>query len=229
MTNPPTLGAYIRERRDYVRPRLTQRALARLLGRSQRWVSGLEMDDGAPPEDAVLAQLADAVEGDLAQMRLLAGRDADGVEPEPEPEERDPDAPIQLAARRVERGGTIEDRGLMIPIVRGEQLVGFIRGAFNLERAYGALPRRAGRRLVASRVVGEGLQPEVLPDDLVIVDLDREPQPGRLVLAIQDDDAYVKRFEAPRDDEGPATTSDEAEVLGVVVQLRRDFGAPASR
>ncbi len=227
MTNPPTLGAYIRERRDYVRPRLTQRALARLLERSQRWVSGLEMDDGAPPEDAILVQLADAIEGDLAQMRLLAGRDADGAEPEPE--QRDPDAPIQLSARRAERSGAIDDRGLTIPIVRGEQLVAFVRGEFNLEQAYGALPRRTGRRLVASRVAGDGLRPEVLPDDLVIVDLDREPQPGRLVLAIEDDDAYVKRFVAPGQDEGPATTSDEAEVLGVVVQLRRDFGAPVSR
>lgn len=227
MTNPPTLGAYVRERRDYVRPRLTQRALARLLGRSQRWVSGLEMDDGSPPEDAILVQIADAIEGDLAEMRLLSGRNADGAEPEPE--ERDPDAPIQLADRRAERGGTIEDRGLTIPIVSGEQLVAFIRGEFNLERAYGPLPRRVGRRLVASRVAGDGLQPDVLPDDLVIVDLDREPQPGRLVLAIQDSDAYVKRFEAPGDDEGPATTSDEAEVLGVVVQLRRDLGGPTSR
>lgn len=227
MTNRPTLGAYIRERRDYVRPRLTQRALARLLGRSQRWVSGLEMDDGAAPEDAILVQLADAIEGDLAQMRLLAGRDADGAEPEPE--ERDPDAPIQLADRRVERSGAIEDRGLTIPIVRGEQLVAFVRGEFNLERAYGTLPRRAGRRLVASRVAGDGLQPEVLPEDLVIVDLDRGPRPGGLVLAIEETDAYVKRFVAPGRDEGLATTSDEAEVLGVVVQLRRDFGGPASR
>ena len=227
MTNRPTLGAYVRERRDYIRPRLTQRALARLLGRSQRWVSGLEMDDGARPDDALLAQLADAIEGDLTQMRLLAGPAAPPAEPAPA--ERDPDAPIQLAARRAERGGTIDDRGLTIPIVRGEQLVASVRGEFNLERAYGALPRRAGRRLVASRVAGDGLQPAVLPDDLVIVDLDREPRPGHLVLAIEDDDAYVKRFGTPEEDEGPATTSDEAEVLGVVVQLRRDFDAPAAR
>jgi transcriptional regulator with XRE-family HTH domain len=200
---------------------MTQRALAQILGRSQRWVSGIEMNDGSPPDDDVLARIAEAIEGDIEHMRTLSGR------VQAPPEEPEADAPIQLAARRAERSEVIEDRGLTIPVVRGEQLVASWRRELDLERAFGALPRRAGRRLVASRVTGDGLQPEVLPGDLLIVDIDRDPPPGRLVLAEEQGEAYVKRFGGPDEPAGRATVNDESEVLGVVMQLRRELGPAA--
>lgn len=87
------------------------------------------------------------------------------------------------------------------------------------------------RRLVASRIVGDCMDPEIKPGDTVTVDVsDRNPRPGDLVAVLMEDgNMMVKRFDR-RDNEpilldnkGGEYRPNGAKIQGVVVYVGRAY------
>ena len=88
-----------------------------------------------------------------------------------------------------------------------------------------------GSRLIASRVSGDCMEPEIMSGDIVIVDLAaREPRPGQIVAALlRDGTMAVKRYERHRgyprlvDNKGRVYPVDGAQIQGLVVSFIRRF------
>lgn len=97
------------------------------------------------------------------------------------------------------------------------------------------VPARAelaqGRQLVASRVTGDCMEPEIVAGSEAIVDIsNRSPRPGDLVAVLMEDGSMnIKRFE--RDGVGPLLLDnkggryrpDGAKIQGVVVYVGRAY------
>lgn len=88
-----------------------------------------------------------------------------------------------------------------------------------------------GRRLVAARVTGDRMEPEVKPGDVAVVDIhDKAPRAGDLVaVLVEDGNMQIERFE--RDGIGPLLLDNRggryrpngAKVQGVVVYVGRAY------
>lgn len=85
--------------------------------------------------------------------------------------------------------------------------------------------------LIASKVSGDCMEPEILTGDIVIVDIaDKEPKPGQIVAALLNDGSMVvKRYTRERgyphliDNQGLDYPISGAQVQGVVVSVVRRF------
>ena len=76
------LGDFIRERREAIRPRMSQLALARRIGRSRPWVTQLERGhEGVMLEAGVLQAIAEALNIPPAEILRLSGASLPDVEP----------------------------------------------------------------------------------------------------------------------------------------------------
>jgi repressor LexA len=116
----------------------------------------------------------------------------------------------------IQAGGlqeAIEDREGMVPVVRGS--------------------RRAGsEKLFALRVRGESMKDAgILPDDIVVVRVQPNANPGDIVVALVEGEATVKTLRLRRgkivlQPENPAFeemvfSPDDVEILGNVIEVRR--------
>ncbi len=89
----------------------------------------------------------------------------------------------------------------------------------------------AGKSLVAARIAGDCMEPEIMAGDVAIVDIsDRTPRPGRLVAVLLEDGGMaVKRLD--RDSEGPVLLDNKggsyrpngAKVQGTIVSVVRNY------
>lgn len=89
----------------------------------------------------------------------------------------------------------------------------------------------AGRSLVAARVAGDCMEPEIMAGDVAIVNIaDRSPRPGHLVAVLLEDGGMaVKRVS--KDDEGPVLLDNKggsyrpngATVQGTIVSVVRNY------
>lgn len=111
-----------------------------------------------------------------------------------------------------------------IPLVTVEQLASAGPGAETLGETSN------GARYVALRVQGDSMVPDVLEGDTIVIDLEQtQPDPGALVVAVIDNQAYVKRLRRPGG--GPprlqsadgSLLPDSPDQLYRVVQIRRDL------
>lgn len=76
------LGDFIREARESKRPRMSQLALARQIGRSRPWVTQLERGhEGVMLEAGVLQAIAEALDLPPAEVLRLSGASLPDVEP----------------------------------------------------------------------------------------------------------------------------------------------------
>ena len=76
------LGDFIREARESKRPRMSQLALARQIGRSRPWVTQLERGhEGVMLEAGVLQAIAEALSIPPAEILRLSGASLPDVEP----------------------------------------------------------------------------------------------------------------------------------------------------
>ena len=90
----------------------------------------------------------------------------------------------------------VDARGVvLVPIL--DQLAGAGRGAMVVDYAYVSPSVAAGRNLVAVRVRGDCMLPDIRSGDVVIVDQDRAYEIGNVVLAKHDDTLIIKRAVGP--------------------------------
>ena len=132
--------------------------------------------------------------------------------------------PVTPAARGV---GPV----VLVPIVN----VTLAAGAASYGETGEAVPVPAelvsGRRLVAARVTGDRMEPEVKPGDVAVVDIqDKAPRAGDLVAVLMEAGSLqIERFE--RDEAGPLLLDNRggryrpngAKVQGVVVYVGRAY------
>lgn len=88
--------------------------------------------------------------------------------------------------------------------------------------------RSAPDNLRAYRVKGLCLAPHINEGDTIIVDTDRSPQPGNLIVVLMDGKASIKRFKENERGEPLLANNhgtykpEEAQIIGVVVSFNRD-------
>ena len=88
-----------------------------------------------------------------------------------------------------------------------------------------------GKTLVAARVTGDCMEPEVKPGDSAIVDVaNRSPRPGQLVAVLTEDGSMqIKRFERDEsgalllDNKGGSYRPNGAKIQGVIVYVGRAY------
>lgn len=120
---------------------------------------------------------------------------------------------------------------VLVPVVNITLAAG--QAAFGETNETEPVPARLapGRRLVAAKVIGDCMEPEIRAGDVAVVDLsDRTPRSGDLVAVLMEDGGMViKRFR--RDDAGPLLVDNKggeyrpngAKVQGVVVHVGRSY------
>jgi HTH-type transcriptional regulator, competence development regulator len=76
-TRPPTLGIFLRQRREELRatdPRYSVRQVAQRIGIEPSYLSKVERDEGSPPAEDTLRRLAADIEVDADLLLALAGK-----------------------------------------------------------------------------------------------------------------------------------------------------------
>ena len=111
-----------------------------------------------------------------------------------------------------------------IPLVTVEQLASAGPGADLLGETTN------GARYVALRVQGDSMVPDVQEGDTLVIDLEQpQPDPGAIVVAVIDNQAYVKRLRRPGGGRPRLQSADgtllpeSPDQLYRVVQIRRDL------
>ena len=148
-----------------------------------------------------------------------------------------------VAAGRLARAGEGQHRGLRLPggsraATRLVPLLGSVQAGALTEAIASAeehlvVAARRGAELFALRVRGDSMEPELLPDDVIVVRRQATAEHGELVVAMVDGDATVKRLHLVRGrPELHASNPRYAPIvpagtglvlLGKVVELRRRF------
>lgn len=204
MAESSSLGkALFRERKAH---RWTTRQLADKAGISHTTISRIERGERLQVEMETVRRLASAL--DMTPDELLGTS-------------RPLDAPPPASLL----GPTV-----LIPIVNISLAAGTTVYGETRETVPFPAERVRGRALVAARVTGDCMEPEIRPGDIAIVDIgNRSPRTGQLVVVLLEDGGMVvKRFS--RDSEGPLLEDAKggryrpngAKVQGVLVSILRD-------
>ncbi len=206
-----TLGSRLRELR--AEQRLTQGQVAVRAHMDRAYLSQLENDDVPSPSGKLLVDLANALRVDVKELLIAAGYP---VEPD-----RSQTAPSASPFGPV----------VLIPLVNislsaGMTVYGETREAVPIQADL-----VAGKNLVAARVTGDCMEPEIMAGDVAIVDIsDRAPRPGRLVaILLEDGSMVVKRLEHDAagsvlvDNKGGSYRPNGGRVQGTIVSVVRTY------
>jgi phage repressor protein C with HTH and peptisase S24 domain len=159
---------------------------------------------------------------DLAELARVYGASVSQLIGEPE---RTDDRPRTFRQRLSE---WLVDAPLEVPVYDQEAHAGFGPGAQILDYAYWAPARAAGRNIVAVKVRGDCLIPEVRPGDIVFIDREKAWRAGNLVVVSVLDELHICRVEKTRagivvfaNNDG-VYREDNARIEGVVIHIGRD-------
>lgn len=172
------------------------------------WVKGT-----SEPSPSSCAKLADLFHEPLAKVYALAGHPS----PDYVPSAREP---VMLRDQVTEFVVHLPND---VPIY--EAFAG--AGAGQVVDVTWFPPDTRGRRLAGLYVRGRSMEPDLFPGDIVIVDEDREPKPGDIVVATIGDETYVKRYERRSGfpvlvgNDGSSLNAREATIHGVAVERRQ--------
>lgn len=146
-------------------------------GSISRWLAGTTR-----PDTRRCRLIAEALGVPLDEVYALAGHPS-GYEP-PARIEADPVALMREAIAIVEEGA------VRIPI--HDQTASAGEGDDVREYAYVSRAEAAGRNIIALRVHGNSMEPVIDDGDIVVMDAERQPHPGQIVVASSGDTVVVK-------------------------------------
>jgi SOS-response transcriptional repressor LexA len=121
----------------------------------------------------------------------------------------------------------LADRPIAIPIHDQQAAAGF--GQEILDYAYWSPPKAAGRHIIGVQIRGRSMEPDLQEGDIVYVDTDREPEPGRTVVATIGDQVVVKKLRKRAGrlvlvgNDGSELSTADAHLVGVVIHFSRDM------
>ncbi len=206
---------------------LSQEQVARATGVSQRTISSLERGATDRPAAELMKSVADFLGLPFDDVMRLPT--AESGEPKPSNAGEIVVAlPRQIVDRILEAAGVrrIAEsvRVPLLPNIAYAGASGIPSGEQWTEFVYGS-PEWRGRKMYAVRVRGNCMEPDLMPDDIVVFEEDRQPKNGELVVSLHEREVLIKIWrdgvlESLHDE--PISMTRETRLIGTVVQLRRN-------
>ena len=203
-----TLGEKLRELRE-VRG-WSQAQLAMKSGITRSHISLIELGRLANPRADVLLKLARALNIPIEELYQAAGYEVGAV-----------------GERRVETPEEILERlrvaqPISVPVY-GEFHWGTVHDE-PVEYVYRARIREAGKNLEGYVVRGDCMAPKIEPGDIVIVDRDRAPEPGNVIICVVHSQIIVGRLKMVKDEVWVANNKEqvkleECQAAAVVIEV----------
>lgn len=189
-----TLGEFVRKTREA--RGLTQEELATLsvLGRS--YISLIELDRIQETSSTKILKLAKALRVKPEELYV-----AQGLTKETKPH------PISL----IDRIRELETNLIAVPIIAELHMPGEIQ-----EYLYVARPRQGAVNYVGVRAKGYCLEPDIKDGDVLIIDKDAQPEPGKTILCYHNGNEHPCLIRLKQD-----TDLKECEIYGVVIGIQR--------
>ncbi len=205
MGRPGEFGIALK--RERVRRGWSQAEVGRRAGVTSSYISKLESGSLQSPSDVNARRIATAF--DMTPDELL------GLS-----------RPSETPPRTLIRGQFV-----MVPIVDVRLAAGITTYGDTGDVVYVRAERAIGKDLVASRVIGGCMEPEILDGDIAVVDIsNRNPREGQLVAVLTEDgNMMVKRYALRdgqpilRDNKGRIYRPNGAKIQGVVIQTSREY------
>lgn len=189
-----TLGEFVKKTREA--RGLTQQELATLSGLGRSYISSIEIDAVQETSSTKILKLAKALRVKPDEMYI-----AQGLSRETKPH------PISI----IDRIRELETNLIAVPIIAELHMPGEIQ-----EYIYVARPRQGAVNYVGVRAKGYCLEPDIKDGDVLIIDKDAQPEPGRTILCYHNGNEQPMLVKLD-DTKQPK----DCEIYGVIIGIQR--------